>query len=66
MSELCKSCQTPMTVAKNKNGGYFATCPNKANHEMGKPVAKAKGTPAAAPPPPSPPAAKSTRTVFGW
>lgn len=53
MSELCKSCKTPMIVAKNKNGGYFATCPNKENHGGLKPV-------------PPQPAAQPSRTVFGW
>jgi hypothetical protein len=64
--ELCKTCQSPMTVAKNKNGGFYATCPNKANHGTGKkdapptPVVKEKKPPADAPKP------TSQRTVFGW
>lgn len=64
MSELCKNCKTPMEVAKNRNGGYFATCPNKANH--GKQTAAAASQPTSMPLAPPTPASAPQRTVLGW
>jgi hypothetical protein len=61
--ELCNKCGAEMEVGRNKNKGYFATCPNKANHANAK-----------APDPPQlpevpkadTPPVSGEKTMFGW
>jgi len=58
-----------MEVVKNKNRGYFAQCPNKANHS-GVPAAAEKKLAETTPKPPQQksekPALKPARTLLGW
>jgi len=58
-----------MVAAKNKNRGYFATCPNKANH-AGVPAAAEKALAKETPKPQQEksekPAIGAAKTVFGW
>jgi ssDNA-binding Zn-finger/Zn-ribbon topoisomerase 1 len=64
-SENCPKCGTQMEVVKNKNRGYFASCPNKANHN-GAPPAKAEKALAKETPKPAVSALKPARTLLGW
>jgi ssDNA-binding Zn-finger/Zn-ribbon topoisomerase 1 len=63
-TEKCPKCGTAMIAAKNKNRGYFATCPNKAQH--GVPAAAEKALAKETPKPAPAPALKPAHTLLGW